>query len=136
MKLFQSTSCDVVPRNQVGIMLLRGVAGIGLLAWSITLLPLMPLLALGVMGVSVWLLKGCPACWGMHLVNAVRDSAKRRKISASSAMAEEAPRQKRKYQPRDMSEYLFPPEDVARFRQTRRDSADSCAPNEEKSHVG
>ena len=136
MKFLQSASCEIVPKNQVGVMLLRGVAGIGLMAWSVMLLPTVPLLALPVMGVSVWLLKGCPACWGMHMVNAVRDSAKNHQTGATSPVVEETSRPKRPYQPRDMSAHLFPPEDVARFRQMRQIDARSAAANEEKSHVG
>jgi hypothetical protein len=136
MKFFQSQSCEMVPKNQVGIMLLRGLAGIGLLAWSFTLMPSLPLLALGVIGVSVWLLKGCPACWGMHMVNAVRDAAKSSKTAVAIVHKEAPSRPKRKYQPRDMSEHLFPPEDVARFREIRRDNFQSDRLQEEKSHVG
>lgn len=124
MKFLLTSSCDLVPKNQVGIMLLRGIAGLGLMAWSFTLLPVMPLPGFLVMGVAVLLLKGCPACWGMHMVNAVRGAALKQKEPAVSdpaiEMTEAALRERRAYKPRDMSAHLFPPEDVERFRRMRQ----------------
>ena len=119
MKFFQSSSCELLPKHQVGIMLLRGVAGLGLMAWSFALLPVTPMPGFIVMGIAVLLLKGCPACWGMHMVNTVRGAASKNNGPAKPLLAEEvSPRQP--YTPRDMSEHLFPPEDVERFRRLRQ----------------
>lgn len=134
MKFFQPASCEVVPKNQLGIMLLRGVAGLGLMAWSFTLLQTRPLAGFTVMGVAVLLLKGCPACWGMHMVHAVR-SASRKKTPAAPAPTEEPDPPRRPYRPRDMAEHLFPPEDVARFRQMRQADDTAAMPGQENSHV-
>ena len=135
MNLFQSESCEVVPKNQISIMLVRGVAGIGLLAWSVTLLSSLPWVAFPLLGLSLWLLKGCPACWALHMANTVRDSTKIRRALPSMPSIEQATsRRKRKYQPRDMSVHLFPPEDVLRFRQMSKENANSSATMQEQFH--
>lgn len=116
MTLFRRSSCERVPRQQLPVLLLRGVAGIGLMAYAFTLLSSSPLLGWSLLGVSILLLKGCPACWGMHMVNATRDLSRGKRPSPMKETAPEPRPKRRPYQPRDMAEHLFPPEDVARFR--------------------
>ena len=133
MKFFQSSSCELLPKSQVGIMLLRGVAGLSLMAWSFALLPVKPLPGFIAMGIAVLLLKGCPACWGMHMVNTVRGAASKNKGPAKPLLAEKAtPRQP--YKPRDLSEHLFPPEDVERFRRMRQAEQQIAIPSASTDH--
>lgn len=116
MKLFRSSSCEIVPRHQLPVLFVRGVAGIGLMAYAFTLLVSSPLLGWSLLGVSILLLKGCPACWGMHMVNAARDLSRGKRKVPAAQPAPEPPPKRRPYRPKDMAEHLFPPEDVARFR--------------------
>lgn len=118
MNLFQSasTSCDVVPKKQVAILLLRGIAGIGLMTYSFVLQISAPIAGWALLAVSILLLKGCPACWGIHFVNALR-SPKKTPFELPPAEDKLTSLHKKRYAPKDMAEHLFPPEDVARFRQ-------------------
>lgn len=118
MSLFQSASsiCSVASKNQLVILLVRGIAGIGLLSYAFSLLPHSPFMGWCLLAAAIFLLKGCPACWGMHLVNALRNT---RKPSSTppSAQDERQHFHKKPYAPKDMTEHLFPAEDVNRFRQ-------------------
>ncbi len=123
MKFFQATTCDVASKNPLPVMLLRGVAGIALMSWSFTLMVTKPMIGWTMLAVSILLLKGCPTCWGMHLVNAMRARSTARTeadiqhvvdIGAEYQRVMQANR--RAYHPVDMAAHLFPPEDVERFR--------------------
>lgn len=117
MSLFQpaSSSCSVAPKNQLVILLVRGIAGIGLLSYAFSLLPRSPFAGWGLMAAAIFLLKGCPACWGMHVVNALRNIRKPSSIPSSGKIEQQRPH-KKQYAPKDMAEHLFPAEDVNRFR--------------------
>lgn len=106
MKFFQSAACGYVPRHQLGIMLVRGIIGIGLMAYAFTQLYTGALIAYLILAVSILLLKGCPTCWGMHLMNMLRN---RRQMRVESPASDEKPVRKKTYQPKDMSAHLFPP---------------------------
>lgn len=118
MKLFQSASdsCDVIPKNQVAILLMRGIAGIGLMAYAFVLLTSAPIAGWGLLAVSILLLKGCPACWSMHFVNTLRRSKKTHPASTTAEIEIKSLRSKQ-YAPKDMAEHLFTAGDVNRFRQ-------------------
>ncbi len=116
MKFSQPSSCEIMSRNQLGIMFIRGVLGIGLMAWSFSFMVTVPLLGFSMLGAAILLLKGCPACWGMHMVNILRRSTKAKAVITETPTHVERKSVKSKYQPKDMAEHLFPPEDVARFR--------------------
>lgn len=119
MKSLTSAACKVMSRNQLVIMLVRGIAGLSLMAWSFNYLVTNPMLGFSMLGISILLLKGCPACWGMHMVNILRGSAKTKASSQHEKKDDREKLVKRNYQPKDMSEHLFPPEDVARFRREK-----------------
>jgi len=135
MKFFQSSSCEIVPRNQIVIMFFRGFAGLGLMAWSFNVMVTVPLLGFLMLGIAILLLKGCPACWGMHMVNLLRSSTKAKKLVTESLPEMEYKSVKRQYQTRDMAAHLFPPEDVARFRIERQAIENSTAFNKKDAHV-
>jgi len=118
MRLFQSasSSCSVISKNQLLMLLLRGIVGIGLLSYAFSLLSHSPMWGWALLAAAIFLLRGCPACWGMHLVNAMRKTQKPSGIPPTSEDERQRPRRK-KYVPKDMAEHLFPPEDVNRFRQ-------------------
>jgi len=118
MSLFQSASpgCSVAPKNQLVILLVRGVAGIGLLWFAFRVLPHSPIAGWTLLAAAVLLLKGCPACWGMHLVNALRRSGNPSLVPPTVENERPLPRSQQ-YAPKDRAEHLFPPEDVHRFRQ-------------------
>lgn len=87
------------------------------MALALPLIASLPWLGWTALVASVYLLKGCPACWGMHLANAMRSAASESKQQAGEVEIESnETRRNRPYQPKDMAEHLFPPEDVARFR--------------------
>ena len=135
MNLFESDSCEIIPKNKISIIMARGVAGMGLLVLSVTLLSSLPWVAFPLLGLSLWLLKGCPACWALHMANTVRDATKiRRGLPSMPSIEQAKPHRKRKYQPRDMSEHLFPPEDVLRFRQMSKENANSSVTIQEQFH--
>ncbi len=128
MKIFRNDACEVIPRHELPPMLLRGVAGIALMAWSFSFLVPQPMLGWTMLAVSVLLLKGCPTCWGIQLVNLVRARGiARRQADAGHSVdiAAEYKRlvraRRRDYHPTDMAAHLFPPEDVERF---HRDAAE------------
>jgi hypothetical protein len=125
MKFFQSSSCEIVAGNQLGIMFIRGFAGLGLMAWSFNVMVTMPLLGFLMLGIAILLLKGCPACWGMHMINILRNSTKAKKTKTGALPETEQMSAKRQYQTRDMAAHLFPPEDVARFRIERQAAENS-----------
>lgn len=106
MRFFQSSACDYVPRHQLGIMLLRGVAGIGLMSYAFTQLHSGLLSAYLMLAVSIVLLKGCPTCWSMHLVNLLRAQ---KQTPVDSPVPEKKMTHKKIYQPKDLSAHLFPP---------------------------
>jgi hypothetical protein len=118
MNLFQSASgsCDAISKNQVAILLVRGIAGIGLMAYSFVLQTSAPIAGWALLAISILLLNGCPACWGMHLVNALRGPKKTPFVLPPTEDKLKSLRKKR-YAPKDMAEHLFSPEDVRRFRQ-------------------
>ena len=58
MNLFESDSCEIIPKNKISIIMARGVAGMGLLVLSVTLLSSLPWVAFPLLGLSLWLLKG------------------------------------------------------------------------------
>lgn len=135
MKILQTEACEIMTRNQMGVMFVRGVVGLALMAWSVSYLVSIPLLGFSMLGISILLLKGCPACWGMHMVNILRSSAK-----AKTRVTEEAPNVenktlRRKYQPKDMAEHLFPLEDVARFRGAKQQMEVSVRSEKKELHV-
>ena len=123
MKFLQPTSCEIKPQHPLMTMLVRGVIGLSLMGWSFNFLVSLPLLGFSMLGVSIVLLKGCPACWGMHMVNLARNTLKSNAVEVESV--ERSPKPKKTYQPKDMAEHLFPPEDVARFRRERQAKEDS-----------
>ncbi len=118
MRLFQSvsSSCSIASKNELLILLVRGIAGIGLLSYAVSVLPSSALVGWGLLAVAIYLLKGCPACWGMHLVNALRNTEKPPSTLVSGQQERQHGR-KKQYAPKDMADHLFPPEDVNRFRQ-------------------
>ena len=128
MKILQPVACEIMTRNQMGMMLVRGVVGLTLMAWSVSYLVAIPLLGFSMLGISILLLKGCPACWGMHMVNLVRSSAKAKTVVTDEASNKENKTVRRKYQPKDMAEHLFPQEDVARFRGAQQQMEGSASP--------
>jgi hypothetical protein len=135
MKFLQPSSCEIIPRNQLGIMFVRGVVGLVLMAWSFEFLVSLPLLGFSMLGISIFLLKGCPACWGMHMVNIARNKIKAKsKVDEKTSDNEEAI-VKRPYQPKDMAEHLFPPEDVARFRRERQVKENDLSIQQKDSYV-
>lgn len=118
MSLFQSpsSSCSVASKNKLVILLVRGIAGIGVLSYAFSLLPHSPFVGWGLLVAAIFLLKGCPACWGMHLVNALRNTRKPSSMPPSAKDERQRPH-KKQYAPKDMADHLFPTEDVNRFRQ-------------------
>ena len=120
MKFFQSATCEVIPRNQMAVMFLRGIIGLGLMAWSFNFMVSIPLLGFSMLGVAIILLKGCPACWGMHMVNVMRRSTKTEKNTTTLADDFKSRSLKPGYHPKDMASHLFPAEDVARFKRERQ----------------
>jgi len=96
MSLFQptSSSCSVASKNQLVILLVRGIAGIGLMSYALSLLPHSPFVGWGLMAAAIFLLKGCPACWGMHLVNALRNIRKPSSIPSSGKIEQQRPHKK------------------------------------------
>ena len=135
MKALTSAACEVMSRNQLLVMLVRGVAGLGLMAWSFNYLITIPMLGFSMLGISILLLKGCPACWGMHMVNILRGSAKTKARSQHEKNDDSEKLVKRNYQPKDLSEHLFPPEDVARFRSEKAAAKELLAVTTKESHV-
>ncbi len=135
MKALTSAACEVMSRNQLVIMLVRGVAGLGLMAWSFNYLVSIPILGFSMLGISILLLKGCPACWGMHMVTILRGSAKSKVVVTNEAFGDELKLAKRNYQPKDMSEHLFPADDVARFRNEKIAAKELLAATTKESHV-
>jgi hypothetical protein len=138
MKFLQPAACEIMTRNQMGIMFGRGVVGLALMAWSFSYLVSIPLLGFSMLGISILLLKGCPACWGMHMVNLMRSSAKVKIVVTDEALNIENKIVRRKYQPKDMAEHLFPQEDVARFRGAQQQMEGSASPassEKKKSYV-
>jgi hypothetical protein len=138
MKFLQPAACEIMTRNQMGIMFVRGVVGLALMAWSFSYLASIPLLGFSMLGISILLLKGCPACWGMHMVNLMRSSAKAKIVVTDEALNLENKIVRRKYQPKDMAEHLFPQEDVARFRGAQQQMEGSASPassEKKKLHV-
>ena len=123
MNFLQTTSCEIKPQHPLMTMLVRGVIGLGLMGWSFNFLVSLPLVGFSMLGVSIVLLKGCPACWGMHMVSLARNILKSNAVEVESV--ERSPKSKKPYQPKDMAEHLFPPEDVARFRRERQAKEDS-----------
>ena len=117
MNLFQSasSSCEVISKNQVAILLIRGIAGIGLMAYSFVLHTSVPIAGWGLLAVSILLLKGCPACWGMHFVNALRGT-KSTHLASPTVEDKLKNLRSKQYAPKNMAEHLFPSEDVQRFR--------------------
>lgn len=118
MKFWQSTACKISTPTTTAWLFVRGVAGIALMAYAFTQLREAPLWGWPLLTLSVVLLKGCPTCWGMQMANALRKT--RRAASTPSHASSEVPRRRKPYQANDMAEHLFPPEDVARFRQERQ----------------
>lgn len=124
MKLFESASCEIVPKSQLPVLFIRGVAGIALMAYSFPVMVSSPMLGWTLLAVSIVLLKGCPACWGLHMANAIRGIGTRKATTQSQPEIEPSElKRKRPYQPKDMAEHLFPPEDVARFRAQKQDDS-------------
>lgn len=121
MSFFQpdSSSCNIASKNQLVILLVRGIAGIGFLSYAFSSLPRSPFAGWGLMAVAVFLLKGCPACWGMHVINALRN-IKKPQSSPVSGQLERQRTPRTQYEPKDMADQLFPPEDVHRFRQNNQ----------------
>lgn len=134
MKFLQPAACEIMTRNQMGIMFGRGVVGLALMAWSFSYLVSIPLLGFSVLGISILLLKGCPACWGMHMVNLMRSSAQSKAV-AKDEPQEENKKVRRNYQAKDMAEHLFPPEDVAKFREKRQAADGSEGLEKKECHV-
>lgn len=128
MKILQPETCEIMTRNQMGIMFVRGVVGLTLMAWSFSYLVSIPLLGFSMLGISILMLKGCPACWGMHMVNLMRSSAKEKTLVTDEVPNVENKKVRRKYQPKDMAEHLFPQEDVARFRGAQQQMEGSASP--------
>jgi hypothetical protein len=104
------------------------------MGWSFNFLVSIPLLGFSMLGVSILLLKGCPACWGMHMVNLARNSMKIKVIEAE--LVEDSSLLKKPYQPKDMAEHLFPPADVARFRREREAKEASISIQKKDAYVG
>jgi len=134
MKFLQPAACEIMTRNQMGIMFGRGVVGLALMAWSFSYLVSIPLLGFSMLGISILLLKGCPACWGMHMVNLMRNSAQSKAV-AKDEPQEENKKVRRNYQTKDMAEHLFPPEDVAKFREKRQAADGSEGLEKKECHV-
>jgi len=128
MKILQPEACEIITRNQMGMMFVRGVVGLALMAWSFSYLVSIPFLGFSMLGISILLLKGCPACWGMHMVNLMRSSAKAKTVITDEALNVENKTERRKYQPKDMAEHLFPQEDVARFLGAQQQMEGSASP--------
>jgi hypothetical protein len=128
MNFLQPAACEIMTRNQMGIMFGRGVVGLALMAWSFSYIVSIPLLGFSILGISILLLKGCPACWGMHMVNLMRSYAKAKIVVTDEALNIENEIVRRKYQPKDMAEHLFPQEDVARFRGAQQQMEGSASP--------
>ena len=135
MKALTSAACEVMSRNKLLVMFVRGVAGLGLMAWSLNYLITIPMLGFSMLGISILLLKGCPACWGMHMVNILRGYAKTKARSQHEQNDDSEKLVKRNYQPKDLSEHLFPPEDVARFRSEKVAAKELLAVTPKESHV-
>lgn len=135
MKFLQPEACEIMTLNQMGIMFVRGVVGLALMAWSFSYLVSIPLLGFSMLGFSILLLKGCPACWGMHMVNIMRSSAKAKTVVTDEALNIKNKTVRRKYQPKDMAEHLFPPEDVAKFREKRQAADGSEGLEKKECHV-
>ena len=117
MSLFQPapSSCSVESKSKLVILLARGIVGIGLLYYAFSLLPHSPSAGWGMVAAAIFLLKGCPTCWGMHVVNALRNIRKPSSIPSSEKIEQQRPH-KKQYAPKDMADHLFPEEDVNRFR--------------------
>ncbi len=114
MNIWQTTDCDIGTRNATAWLFARGLAGIALMAYAFTQLREAPLWAGSLLGLAVVLLKGCPSCWGMQMAHALRKS--RRAATTPTDTPSGSPRRRKPYQPTNMAEHLFPPDDVARFR--------------------
>lgn len=134
MKFLKPTSCEINPQHPLMTMFIRGVIGLGLMGWSFNFLVSIPLLGFSMLGVSILLLKGCPACWGMHMVNLARNSMKIKVVEAE--LVEDSSLLKKPYQPKDMAEHLFPPADVARFRREREAKEASVSIQKKDAYVG
>lgn len=138
MKTLKPEACEFVTHNQMGIMFIRGVVGLALMAWSFFYLVSIPWLGFSILGISILMLKGCPACWGMHMVNLMRSSAKAKTVVTDETLNVENKTVRRKYQPKDVAEHLFPQDDVARFRiaqQQMEGSASSVSSEKKELHV-
>jgi hypothetical protein len=70
----------------------------------------------------------------MHMVNLARNSIKTKAVEAE--VVEESSLPKKSYQPKDMSEHLFPPADVARFRREREAKEASVSIQKKDAYVG
>ena len=134
MKFLQPAACEIMSRNQMVVMFVRGIVGLALMAWSFGYLVSIPLLGFSMLGMSILLLKGCPACWGMHMVNLMRNSAQSKAV-AKDEPQEENKKVKRNYQPKDMAEHLFPPEDVTRFRGAQHQTEGSGSSEKKELHA-
>lgn len=134
MKFLKPTSCEINPQHPLMTMFIRGVIGLGLMGWSFNFLVSIPLLGFSMLGVSILLLKGCPACWGMHMVNLVRNSMKIKAVEAE--LVGDSSFLKKPYQPKDLAEHLFPPADVARFRIEREAKEASMSIQKKDTYVG
>lgn len=123
MKFFQPPSCDIASKDHLPVMLLRGAAGIALMSASFSFMVSQPMLGWTMLAVSILLLKGCPTCWGMHLVNAIRakgvakrEEDVRHEVDITTEYGRLIHSNRRAYHPTDMAAHLFPPADVERFR--------------------
>ena len=134
MKFLKPTSCEINPQHPLMTMFIRGVIGLGLMGWSFNFLVSIPLLGFSMLGVSILLLKGCPACWGMHMVNLARNSMKIKTVEAE--LVGDSSFLKKPYLPKDMAEDLFPPADVARFRRDREAKEASISIQKKDAYVG
>jgi hypothetical protein len=135
MKALTSAACEVISRNQLVVMLVRGIAGLGLMAWSFNYLVAIPMLGFSMLGISILLLKGCPACWGIHMINILRGATKTKALIQHEKNDDSEKLVKRNYQPKDLSEHLFPPEDVARFRSVKVPATELLIVTPKESHV-
>jgi len=65
----------------------------------------------------------------------MRSSAKAKTVVTDEALNIKNKTVRRKYQPKDMAEHLFPPEDVAKFREKRQAADGSEGLEKKECHV-
>lgn len=71
--------------KSITIHLIRGVLGLGALYAALSALPTTPWLSVILVPVALFMLKGCPTCWTLGLVETVAMAIHRRVDAANSS---------------------------------------------------